>query len=145
MRNKIIQIIFVYFSILMSFISCNSKTKKSENLNHNKEGAYIKTDKHQKTEENYNVFIYNETDKDISSRIGVIIEPRSHYIFKLVDTDSIILNNKIKFFLGETDGLEVKDELNQVSGLGGTYLKTYMVPDFVDWAFTILVNGKGDK
>ena len=100
--------------------------------------------KYNKTGKTYRVFIFNET----SDKIGIIenlkINPNEFKVFNLKDTDTLKLDNGVKFMFGETYGLEIEDKKSQVSGLGGKFLDEYKVPDDAEWAFVIVPVGKGD-
>ncbi|WP_298902638.1 hypothetical protein [uncultured Psychroserpens sp.] len=92
----------------------------------------------------YKVFIYNETSDEIGIIENLKIRPSEFKIFNLKDTDTLELDNGVKFMFGETYGLEVADKKSQVNGLGGKFLDEYKVPDEVEWAFVIVPAGKGD-
>ncbi|AXT59263.1 DUF4844 domain-containing protein [Aquimarina sp. AD10] len=100
--------------------------------------------KYDKTGKKYKVFLYNETTKNIGIIEGLIIKPKEFKVFNVTDTDTLKLENGVKFMFGETYGLEVEDKKSQVSGLGGKYLTDYGVPNEIDFAFVIVPVGKGD-
>ncbi|XLS27639.1 DUF4844 domain-containing protein [Flavobacteriaceae bacterium M23B6Z8] len=100
--------------------------------------------KYEKTGKTYKVFIFNETANEIQVSERLKIQPNEFKIFNIVDTDTLELNNGVKFMFGETYGLEIEDKKSQVSGLGGEFLKKYRVPDEADGAFVIVPEGKGD-
>ena len=89
-------------------------------------------------------FIENETTENIGIIKDLIIKPREFKVFNISDTDTLKLDNGVKFMFGETYGLEVEDKKSQVSGLGGKYLTDYGVPNEIDFAFVIVPVGKGD-
>jgi len=92
----------------------------------------------------YKVFIYNETSNEIGIIENLKINPNEFKVFNIKDTDTLKLNNGVKFMFGETYGFEIEDKKSQVSGLGGKYLDEYKVPDDAEWAFVIVPEGKGD-
>ena len=100
--------------------------------------------KYDKTGKTYKVFIFNETSNEIRVSKKLKIQPNEFKVFNLVDTDTLELNNGVKFMFGETYGLEVEDKNSQVSGLGGKYLDIYKVPNDAEWAFVIVPTGNGD-
>ena len=100
--------------------------------------------KYNKTGKTYKVFIYNETSDGIGIIENLKIKPNEFKVFNLKDTDTLKLDNGVKFMFGETYGLEIEDKKSQVSGLGGKYLDIYKVPDEAEWAFLIVPPGKGD-
>lgn len=100
--------------------------------------------KYNKTGKTYKVFIYNETSDEIGIIENLKINPNEFKVFSIKDTDTLKLNNGVKFMFGETYGLEIEDKKSQVSGLGGKFLDEYKVPDDVEWAFVIVPEGKGD-
>jgi len=100
--------------------------------------------KYDKTGKTYKIFLYNETTENIVIIKDLIIKPREFKVFNLSDTDTLKLDNGVKFMFGETHGLEVEDKKSQVSGLGGKYLTSYGVSNEIDWAFVIVPTGKGD-
>lgn len=101
--------------------------------------------KYNKTGKSYNVFIYNETSNEIGIIENLKIKPNEFRVFNLKDTDTLKLDNGVRFMFGETYGLEIEDKESQVSGLGGKYLEKYGVPDKAEWAFVIVPAGKGDE
>jgi len=100
--------------------------------------------KYDKTGKTYKVFIFNETSNEIQVSKKLKIQPNEFKVFNVVDTDTLELNNGIKFMFGETYGLEIEDKKSQVSGLGGEFLVKYGVPDETEWAFVIVPEGEGD-
>jgi len=100
--------------------------------------------KYNKTGKTYKVFIYNETSDEIGIIENLKINPNEFKVFSIRDTDTLKLNNGVKFMFGETYGLEIEDKKSQVSGLGGKFLDEYKVPDDAEWAFVIVPEGKGD-
>ena len=100
--------------------------------------------KYNKTGKTYKVFIYNETSDEIGIIENLKINPNEFKVFSIKDTDTLKLNNGVKFMFGETYGLEIEDKKSQVSGLGGKFLDEYKVPDDAEWAFVIVPEGKGD-
>ena len=100
--------------------------------------------KYNKTGKKYKVFLYNETTENIGIIKDLVIKPREFKVFNVSDTDTLKLDNGVKFMFGETYGLEVEDKKSQVSGLGGKYLTEYGVPNEIDFAFVIVPVGKGD-
>jgi hypothetical protein len=100
--------------------------------------------KYNKTGKTYKVFIYNETSDEIGIIENLKINPNEFKVFSIKDTDTLKLNNGVKFMFGETYGLEIEDKKSQVSGLGGKFLDKYKVPDDAEWAFVIVPEGKGD-
>ncbi|UAB75582.1 hypothetical protein [Mesoflavibacter sp. SCSIO 43206] len=101
--------------------------------------------KYNKTGKTNKVFIYNETSNGIGIIGNLKIKPNEFKVFNLKDTDTLKLENGVKFMFGETYGLEVEDKKSQVSGLGGKYLDIYKVPDYAEWAFVIVPIGDGDE
>jgi hypothetical protein len=100
--------------------------------------------KYNKTGKIYKVFIYNETLEEIGIIENLKIKPNEFKVFNLKDTDTLKLDNGVKFMFGETYGLEIEDKKSQVSGLGGKFLDEYKVPNDAEWAFVIVPKGKGD-
>ncbi|MEP0264629.1 hypothetical protein [Dokdonia sp.] len=100
--------------------------------------------KYDKTEKTYRVFIFNETSNEIGSFKNLKINPNEFKVFTLKGTDTLKLDNGVKFMFGETYGLEIEDKKSQVSGLGGKFLEEYKVPDDAEWAFVIVPEGQGD-
>ena len=100
--------------------------------------------KYEKTGKSYKVFVFNETSNDILVSERLKIQPNEFKVFNMVDTDTLELNNGVKFMFGETYGLEIEDKKSQVSGLGGEFLEKYRVPDEAEWAFVIVPEGEGD-
>ncbi|WGH76266.1 DUF4844 domain-containing protein [Tenacibaculum tangerinum] len=100
--------------------------------------------KYEKTEKTYKVFIFNETLNEIQVSERIKIQPNKFKVFNMVDTDTLELNNGVKFMFGETYGLEIEDKKSQVSGLGGEFLVKYGVPDEAEWAFVIVPEGEED-
>ena len=100
--------------------------------------------KYEKTGKTYKVFIFNETSNEIKVTERLKIPTNEFKVFTLVDTDTLELNNGVKFMFGETYGLEIADKKSQVSGLGGEFLVKYGVPDEAEWAFVIVPEGEGD-
>lgn len=100
--------------------------------------------KYKKTGKTYKVFIFNETLNKIQISEKLKIQPNEFKVFNIVDTDTLDLNNGVKFMFRETYGLEVEDKKSQVIGLGGDFLVKYGVPDDAEWAFVIVPEGKGD-
>lgn len=100
--------------------------------------------KYDKTGKKYKVFLYNETTENVGIIKDLIIKPGEFKVFKISDTDTLKLDNGVKFMFGETFGLEVEDKKSRVSGLGGKYLTDYCVPNEIDFAFVIVPVGKGD-
>lgn len=100
--------------------------------------------KYSKTGKTYKVFVYNETSNEIGIIESLKINPNEFKVFNLKDTDTLKLDNGVKFMFGETYGLEIEDKKSQVSGLGGKFLEKYGVPDEAEWAFVIVPIGKGD-
>lgn len=100
--------------------------------------------KYNKTGKTYRVFIFNETSDEIGIIENLKINPNEFKVFNLKDTDTLKLDNGVKFMFGETYGLEIDDKKSQVSGLGGKFLDEYKVPDDAEWAFVIVPVGKGD-
>lgn len=100
--------------------------------------------KYQKTGKTYKLFIFNETSNEIQVSSRLKIQPNEFKVFNLVDTDTLELNNGVKFMFGETYGLEIEDKKSQVSGLGGEFLVKYGVPYEAEWAFVIVPEGEGD-
>jgi len=100
--------------------------------------------KYEKTGKTYKVFIFNETSNEIQISERLKIQPNEFKVFNMVDTDTLELNNGVKFMFGETYGLEIEDKKSQVSGLGGEFLIKYGVPDEAEWAFVIVPEGEGD-
>lgn len=92
----------------------------------------------------YNIFLYNDTTKEVGITKGLNIRPNQFKIINMRESDSLILNNGIKFTFADEDGLEITDEKSQISGLGGDFLDDYGVPEKVEWAFVIVPAGKGD-
>jgi len=90
--------------------------------------------KYNKSGKAYKMFIYNETSDEIGIIETLKIKPNEFRVFNLKDTDTLKLDNGVKFMFGETYGLEVEDKKSQVSGLGGKYLDIYKVPDEAEWA-----------
>lgn len=99
---------------------------------------YIKTGK------NYKIFIYNGTSDEIEIIKNQKIKQNEFRVFNLKDTDTLKLDNGVKFMFGESYGLEIEDKKSQVNGLGGKFLDKYKVPDEAEWAFIIVPVGKGD-
>jgi hypothetical protein len=58
--------------------------------------------------------------------------------------ESIFFSNGIIFDIDKNNNLEIEDFRNQIIGLGDDYFKKYDVPDYVDWAFIIAEQNKGD-
>lgn len=100
--------------------------------------------KYEKTGKTYKVFIFNETSNEIQVSERLKIQPNEFKVFNMVDTDTLELNNGVKFLFGETYGLEIEDKKSQVSGLGAEFLVKYGVPDEAEWAFVIVPEGQGD-
>lgn len=100
--------------------------------------------KYNKTGKTYRIYIFNETSNQIGIIENLKINPNEFKVFNLKDTDTLKLDNGVKFMFGETYGLEIEDKKSQVSGLGGKFLDEYKVPDDVEWAFVIVPEGKGD-
>ena len=100
--------------------------------------------KYEKTGKSYKVFVLNETSNEIKVSEKLKIQPNEFKVFNMVDTDTLELNNGVKFMFGETYGLEIEDKKSQVSGLGGEFLEKYGVPDEAEWAFVIVPEGEGD-
>ena len=100
--------------------------------------------KYKKTGKSFKVFIFNETPNKIQVSERLKIHPNEFIVFNMMDSDTLDLNNGVKFMFGETFGLEVEDKKSQVSGLGGEFLKKYSVPDEAEWAFVIVPEGEGD-
>ena len=100
--------------------------------------------KYEKTGKTYKVFVFNETSNEIQVSERLKIQPNEFKVFNMVDTDTLELNNGVKFMFGETYGLEIEDKKSQVSGLGGEFLVKYGVPDEAEWAFVIVPEGEGD-
>lgn len=100
--------------------------------------------KYNKTGKTYRVFIFNETSDEIGIIENLKINPNEFKVFNLKDTNTLKLDNGVKFMFGETYGLEIEDKKSQVSGLGGKFLDEYKVPDDAEWAFVIVPIGKGD-
>jgi len=98
--------------------------------------------KYNKTGKTYRVFIFNETSNEIGIIENLKINPNEFKVFNLKDTDTLKLDNGVKFMFGETYGLEIEDKKSQVSGLGGKFLDEYKVPDEAEWAFVIVPEGK---
>jgi hypothetical protein len=96
------------------------------------------------TGKTYKVFIYNETPEEIGIIETLTIRPNKFRVFNLKDTDTLKLNNGVKFMFGKTYGLEIEDKKSQVSGFGGKFLEKYGVPDNAEWAFVIVPKGEGD-
>jgi len=90
------------------------------------------------------VFIFNETSNEIKVSERHKLQPNEFKVFDIVDTDTIELDNDLKFMFGETYGLEIEDIKSQVSELGDEILVKYEVPDEAEWAFVIVPVGKGD-
>ncbi|WP_298507868.1 hypothetical protein [uncultured Kordia sp.] len=137
------------FIILLTLSACGQKEKKWTDSNGNvfiEKGNEISIipAKYNKTGKIYKVFIYNETSKDIGILKNLKIKPNEFRIFNLKDTDTLKLDNGVKFMFGETYGLEIEDKKSQVSGLGGEFLEKYGVPDEIEWAFVIVPVGEGD-
>ena len=106
---------------------------------------FINPTKYYKSGKIYKVFICNETSNQIGVVKGLKIKPSEFKVFSLKDTDTLTLDNGVRFMFGETYGLEIEDKNSQVSGLGGKYLDIYNVPDDAEWAFVIVPIGDGDK
>ena len=100
--------------------------------------------KYDKTGKTYKVFIFNETSGEIGISEKLKIQPKEFKVFNLIDTDTLGLDNGVKFMFGETYGLEIEDKKSQVSELGGEFLVKYGVPDEAEWAFVIVPEGEGD-
>jgi hypothetical protein len=134
--------------LLITFFSCKKENRYfDENGNEFVEKGdklfiiptkYIKTGKIEK------VFIYNETPKEIGVKENQKLKPNQFIVFDLKDTDTLFLDNGVKFMFGDEYGLEVEDKKSQVSGIGGTFLDDYGVPKEVEWVFVIVPQGKGD-
>ena len=101
--------------------------------------------KYDKTGRTYKVFVFNETPNEIAVSERLKIRPNEFKVFNLVDTDTLALDNGVKFMFGDTYGLEVEDKKSQVSGLGGEFLVKYGVPDEAEWAFIIVPECEGDQ
>ncbi|GAB5399251.1 MAG: hypothetical protein Aureis2KO_08360 [Aureisphaera sp.] len=88
--------------------------------------------KYNKTGKTYKIFNYNET----SSAIGIVenlkMSPNEFRVFNLKETDTLKLDNGVKFMFGDT------------YGLGGNFLDKYKVPTDAEWAFVVVPEGKGD-
>lgn len=100
--------------------------------------------KYNKTGKTYRVFIFNETSNEIGIIQNLKINPNKSKVFNLKDSDTLKLDNGVKFMFGETYGLEIEDNKSQVGGLGGVFLNEYKVPEDAQWAFVIVPEGKGD-
>jgi predicted small lipoprotein YifL len=100
--------------------------------------------KYEQIGKTYKVFLFNETSNEIKVSERLKIPTNEFKVFTLVDTDTLELNNGVKFIFGETYGLEIEDKKSQVSGLGGEFLVKYGVPDEAEWAFVIVPEGEGD-
>ena len=92
----------------------------------------------------HNIFLYNETTKEVEITKELKIKPSHFRIINMKETDSLILNNGIKFTFGNDNELEVEDNNSQISGLGGEFLNDYEVSEEVEWAFVIVAPGEGD-
>ena len=101
--------------------------------------------KYNKTGKTYKLFIYNETFSEIGISENIKIGSNEFRVVNLKDTDTLKLDNGVKFYFGEHYAIEVEDRNSQVSGLGGEFLEKYGVPDEAEWAFVIVPVGKGDK
>lgn len=106
--------------------------------------VFIIPAKYEKTGKSYKIFLYNGTSNNIGLTKEFTIKPKEFKVFNVSDTDTLKLDNGVKFMFGETYGLEVEDKKSQVSGLGGKYLSDYGVPNEIDFAFVIVPIGEGD-
>lgn len=121
-----------------------SKNKKYYDGNQGIQENYLIDNEYEKTGKAYPVFIYNTTDSIISTDRSITIKPNEHKMFELTDSESIHLNIGVVFILNEMEGLEIVDKKSQVSGLGGSFLDKYNVPDSAEYAFIIVNPGEGD-
>ncbi|CAL2104419.1 conserved protein of unknown function [Tenacibaculum sp. 190130A14a] len=92
----------------------------------------------------HNIFLYNESSNDVEITKELKIKPNHFRILNMRETDSLILNNRIKFTFNDDNELEIEDNNSQISGLGGEFLNDYKVPNGVEWAFVIVEPNKGD-
>lgn len=135
--------------LMTSLLGCEKKVKKYEDKNGNKfiekgDELLIIPAKYTKTGKRYTIFIFNETKNNIRIFDNEKIKPNQSRLISIIDTDTLKLDNGVKFMFGETYGLEIEDKKSQVSGLGGKFLDEYNVPDEAEWAFVIVPSGKGD-
>lgn len=134
--------------LLIAFFSCKKENRYfDENGNEFIEKGdelFIIPTKYEKTGKTYEVFIYNETSKEIGIIENQKIQPNQFIVIDLKDTDTLRLDNGVKFMFGEEYGLEVEDKKSQVSGIGGKFLDDYGVPKEIEWAFVIVPEGQGD-
>ena len=149
MRKTILYILI--FNALCFFSSCKGTVEKryfdsygNEFVEKGNELSIIPAE-YKKTGQVYKIFLYNETKNDIGLIDKIKIKPNEYTTVNLVDTSVLSLDSGVKFFFGETHGLQVDDKKNTVSGIGGEYLEKYNVPEDVEFAFVIVPEGEGDK
>ncbi len=135
--------------LLIAFFSCKKENRYfDENGNEFIEKGdelFIIPVKYNKTGKVEKIFIYNETTKEIGIKENQKLKPNQFIVIDLKDTDTLFLDNGVKFMFGDEYGLEVEDNKSQVSGLGGKFLDDYSVPKEVEWAFVIVPKGQGDS
>ncbi|WP_406683415.1 hypothetical protein N1F78_12100 [Seonamhaeicola sp. MEBiC1930] len=147
--------VFLILSLLIGFaiVYLNLRNAKNENRYSNDNGNYF-IDKGNRLfivpstyiiiGNRHDIFLYNETANDVEIAKELKIKPNHFRIISMNETDSLILNNGIKFTFGDGNELEVVDINSQISGLGGEFLNHYGVPKEVEWAFVIVPPDEGD-
>ena len=105
--------------------------------------TFINPAKYTKKGRVYKVFFYNKTSNVVHFTNNLKIQPNEFQIINLKDVDTLELDNGVTFMFGDY-GLEIDDTQSQVSGLGGSFLDKYKVPDDAEWAFVIVPPGEGD-
>ena len=94
------------------------------------------------------VFIYNEMSHSLvvkSPHEKKFIRPGKSHIFFLRLGERLHMEKNVTFFYKEVGFLECeKNTFDQVSGIGGPFLKKYGVPVNIEYAFTICPPAQGD-
>ncbi|MDY2586369.1 hypothetical protein [Winogradskyella aquimaris] len=147
--------VFLILSLLIGFaiVYLNLRNTKNTNRYSNDHGNYF-IDKGNRLfivpstyviiGNRHDIFLYNETANDVELAKDLKIKPNHFRILNMRESDSLILNNGIKFTFSNDNELEVEDNNSQISGLGGEFLNDYKVPNGVEWAFVIVEPGEGD-
>ena len=107
--------------------------------------TYLLPAKYEKTGKKYKIFIFNKTLNQIFISDKLNIPPNNFIVFNLSDTDTLNLNNGVKFMFGDTFGLEQEDLNHQVSAIVEDFFLGHEITDDIDWAFAIYPEGQGDK
>ena len=140
-----IGLIIPYFIYLFSFKSKSRNKLKPNKKDSNKTGINnTRNLQSKKRKKRFEIFVLNESNDNLIVNRNSELDNNQWYIFQMKPNESIFFSNGIIFDIDKNNNLEIEDFRNQIIGLGDDYFKKYDVPDYVDWAFIIAEQNKGD-